>query len=162
MVDTDDVALWYALYRLATNYWFEVDFNGGVGAHEFYVPDGLFAVGDNRFEGHDRIRAYYIWRQRRGYTTARHLLNNLQVFPTDENHVRQVGVLSLYRADGRPPFQGERPASLIADISAECVRGEDKVWRYQSHILRPLFVGRDIPPSISIDPQFLSRVKGES
>jgi len=157
MPDTDDVSLWYALYRHAMNYWHEVDFNGGARAHEFYVRDGLFAVGDNRFEGHDKIRAYYDWRRRRGHITSRHLLNNLQVLPEDEHHVRQIGVLSLYRADGRPPFQGERPPMLIADIIADCVRGEDEVWRYRSHILRPLFVGRDIPHSISIDPQFLSR-----
>ena len=160
MPDTDDVALWYALYRLATNYWYEVDFNGGARAHEYYVPDGLFAVGGNRFEGHGKIRAYYAWRQRRGYITSRHLLNNLQVLPDDDgNHVRQIGVLSLYRADGRPPFQGERPPMLIADIIADCVRGEDEVWRYRSHVLRPLFVGRDIPHSTSIDPEFLSRSK---
>jgi hypothetical protein len=157
MPDTDDVALWYALYRLATNYWYEVDFNGGDKAHEFYVSDGLFAVGDNRFEGHDKIRAYYDWRRRRGHITSRHLLNNLQVFPEDKHDVRQIGVLSLYRADGRPPFQGERPPMLIADIIADCVRGDDEVWRYRSHVLRPLFVGRDIPHSISIDPEFLSR-----
>ena len=35
MPDTDDVALWYALYRLATSYWYEVDFNGGARAHEY-------------------------------------------------------------------------------------------------------------------------------
>src|SRR5215471_12332056 len=81
MPDTDDVALWYALYRLMTNYWFEVDFNGGDNAHEYYLPDGVFAVGDNRFEGHREIRAYYAWRQRRGHTTSRHLLNNIQVLP---------------------------------------------------------------------------------
>ena len=157
MLDTDDVALWYALYRHATNYWYEVDFNGGAEAHEYYVPNGLFAVGDNRFEGHDKIRAYYAWRQRRGHITSRHLVNNLQVVPEDEHRVRQIGVLSLYRADGRPPFQGERPPMLIADIVADCVRGADNRWRYQSHVLRPLFVGRDIPHSISIDPAFLSR-----
>lgn len=159
MIDTDDVALWYALHRFATNYWYEVDCNGGGKAHEFYVPDGLFAVGDNRFEGNDQIRAYYAWRQRRGHITSRHLLNNLQVFPTDEDRVRQIGVLSLYRADGRPPFHGERPPMLVADITADCVRDEDNVWRYQSHVLRPLFIGRDLPHSISIDPQFLSRSK---
>ena len=159
MTDTDDVALWYELYRFATNYWYEVDFNGGRRAHEFYVPDGVFAVGDNRFEGNDQIRAYYTWRQRRGHITSRHLLNNLQVFPADEDHARQIGVLCLYRADGRPPFQGERPPMLVADITADCVRGKDKVWQFQSHVLRPLFVGRDLPHSISVDPQFLSRSK---
>ncbi len=51
MLDTDDLALWYALNRLMTNYWAEVDQNGGNQAHEFYLPEALYAVGDNRFEG---------------------------------------------------------------------------------------------------------------
>lgn len=157
MPDTDDVALWYALYRLMTNYWFEVDFNGGGNAHEFYVAEGLFAVGDNRFQGHQEIRAFYAWRQRRGYTTSRHLLNNLQVLSEDEQHVRVICVLSNYRADGRPPFVGERPPMLVADVRADCLRGEDRQWRYQSHVLQPIFVGRDIPHSISIDPKFLAK-----
>jgi len=38
MLDTDDLALWYALNRLITNYWADVDHNGGSRAHEFYLP----------------------------------------------------------------------------------------------------------------------------
>ena len=34
MPDTDDLALWYALNRLMTNYWAEVDSNGRAQAHE--------------------------------------------------------------------------------------------------------------------------------
>ena len=45
---------------------------------------------------------------------------------------------------------------LVADLSADCVLGEDKVWRYQSHVLQPIFVGSDIPLSISIDTQILA------
>jgi hypothetical protein len=74
----------------------------------------------------------------------------------DEQRARLIGVLSLYRADGRPPFQGERPPMLVADLTADCVLGEDKVWRYQSHVLHPVFVGRDIPLSISIDTKILA------
>ena len=70
-----------------------------------------------------------------------------------------VGVLSLYRADGRPPFHGERPPMLIADVKSVCVRAEDGLWRYQSHILRPIFVGRDIPLSISIDTEILAEIE---
>lgn len=92
MPDTDDVVLWDALYRLTMNYWFEVDFNGGGNAYDFYIPDGLFAVCDNLFQGHDQIRAYYAWRQRSGHTTARHLVDNLQVLPADKLHVRLIGV----------------------------------------------------------------------
>ena len=40
MLDTDDLALWYSLNRLMTNYWADVDGNGGNQAHEFYLPDG--------------------------------------------------------------------------------------------------------------------------
>ena len=54
MLDTDDLALWYALNRLMTNYWADVDSNGGSQAHEFYLPDALYAVGNNRFEGEQR------------------------------------------------------------------------------------------------------------
>jgi hypothetical protein len=46
---------------------------------------------------------------------------------------------------------------LVADVTAECLRSDDGQWRYRSHTLRPIFVGRDIPHSISIDPKFLSR-----
>jgi len=48
MLDTDDLAQWYALNRLMNNYWADVDSNGGGQAHEFYLPDALYAVGNNR------------------------------------------------------------------------------------------------------------------
>jgi hypothetical protein len=50
-LDTDDLALWYALNGLMTNYWADVDHNGGSQAHEFYLPEALYIVGNNRFEG---------------------------------------------------------------------------------------------------------------
>jgi hypothetical protein len=49
MFDTDDLALWYALNRLVTNYWADVDDEGGSHAHEFYTPKALYSVGNNRF-----------------------------------------------------------------------------------------------------------------
>jgi hypothetical protein len=158
----DEAALWYALHCLETSYWHDVDSNEGHRAHEFYVSDGLFMVAENHFHGHDKIRAFYAWRRQRGYTTTRHLINNLQVVRQDGNRARLTGVVSLYRADGRPPFQGERPPMLIADLSADCVRGEDQVWRYVTHVLHPIFVGSDIPLSISIDTQILAEDEGSS
>src|SRR5262245_10518720 len=143
MLDTDDLALWYALNRLMTNYWADVDSNGGAQADEFYLPDALYAVGNNRFEGKEKIRAFYARRRQRGRTTTRHLVDNLRVFREDARHARAVGVMSLYRADRNPPFQGARPPALIADFEAQCVMGDDRLWRFQSHVLRPIFVGSD-------------------
>jgi hypothetical protein len=155
MLDTDDVALWYALYRLTTKYWFEVDFNGGSNAHEFYLPGALFAVGHNRFEGQEKIRAFYAKRQQRGVITARHLINNLQVLPIDARQVRLIGVLSLYYAQGHPPHHGTHPPMLVADIAADCMLGGDERWRYRSHVLSPLFIGNAIPISVSVDTERL-------
>ena len=44
---------------------------------------------------------------------------------------------------------------MIADFEVQCVLGEDQLWRFQSHVLRPIFVGSDVPISLSIDPQHL-------
>jgi hypothetical protein len=56
MPDTDDPALWYTLNRLITNYWADVDNNGGSDAHQFYLPEALYTVGGNRFEGAEKIQ----------------------------------------------------------------------------------------------------------
>ena len=83
MLDTDDLALWYALNRLMTNYWADVDSNGGIQAHEFYLPDALYVVGNNRFEGEQKIRAFYARRWQRGRTARRDFVDNLRVFGDD-------------------------------------------------------------------------------
>jgi hypothetical protein len=155
MPDADEAALWYALNRLMTDYWDDVDHNGGSQAHEFYLPDALYAVGGNRFEGAEKIRAFYARRRQFGNTTTRHLVGNLRVFADDGRQARAVGVMSLYRADGRAPILGIRPPAMIADFEALCVPADDRSWRFRSHLLRPVFVSSDLPASISIDPQRL-------
>jgi len=155
MFDTEDLALWYALNRLMTNYWADVDHNGGNEAHEFYLPDALYAVGNNRFEGTEKIRAFYARRRGHGTTTTRHLVTNLRAFRDGVRHARAAGEMSLYRADGRPPFRAAKPPAMIADFEAECLLADDGVWRFRSHLLHPIFVGSDLPASITIDPQRL-------
>jgi hypothetical protein len=153
MLDTDDLALWYALNRLMTNYWADVDDDGGRRAHEFYLPDALYAVGNNRYEGEEKIRAFYARRRQLDIATTRHLVGNLRVFRDDARRARSIGVTTLYRADGKPPFRGARPPAMIADFEAQCVLDDDGVWRLQSHVLHPIFVSTDVPASIVIDPK---------
>jgi hypothetical protein len=138
-----------------TNYWDDVDHNGGSRAHEFYLPEALYTVGTNRFEGAEKIRAFYARRRQHGNITTRHLVGNLRVFRDDARRARTVGVMTLFRADGRPPFEWSRPPAMIADFEAQCVFGDDQMWRFQSHLLRPIFVSSDRPASITIDPQRL-------
>ena len=49
--------------------------------------------------------------------------------------------------------------NLIADVKADCVRGEDGVWRYQSQSVLPIFVGSDMPLALAVDPQIRADIK---
>jgi len=154
MLDSSDLALWCALNRLIADYWADVDENGGQTAHDFYLSNGLYVIGNNRFEGQEQIRAFYA---RRRYSTVmtRHLVSNVRVLGENERYARILGVMSLYRADGKSPFQGSRPPAMIADFEAECVLHDGRSWRFRSHVLRPFIVSGDLPASIAIRPQTL-------
>ncbi len=154
MTESNDLALWCALNRLISDYWADVDENGGIQAHEYYVADGIYEIGTNRFEGRDKIAAFYA-RRRHGTMLTRHLVGNLRAIGEDGPHARMLGLMNLYRADGKSPFQGARPPAMIADFDARCVLGDDRRWRFQSHVLRPFIVGNDMPASITIRQQSL-------
>jgi hypothetical protein len=154
MLGGDDLPLWCALNQLMAAYWTDVDENGGLQAHEFYLPQGLFVIGNNRFEGQEKIEAFYA-RRRHGTVATRHLLSNLQAFGDNKPDARVVGVMSLYRADGTSPFQGARPPAMITDFEARCVLGDDRRWRFRLHLLRPFIIGSDMPASIAINPRNL-------
>ena len=157
MNDAPDVGLWYAISRLETNYWRDIDLTAGRNAHQFYLPDGVLAYGENRFVGQDEIRAFHEWRAGRGPMTARHLISNLQVFAADDGQARLVAALSLFRANGRPPVQVAHPLVLIADVVGECVHDENGTWRYRSHVINPVFVGTDMPLGLAFDTRFLGK-----
>src|ERR1700722_16418549 len=154
MSDDDDLALWCALNRLIADYWAEVDENGGREAHAFYLPDGFYIIGNNRFEGRDKIEAFYA-RRRHGTVMTRHLVANLRTCGDGERQARMVGLMSLYRGDGSSPFQGARPPAMIADFEARCALGDDRRWRFRAHVLRPFIIGNDLPASIAIQPRSL-------
>jgi hypothetical protein len=71
-------------------------------------------------------------------------------------------MLSVHLAKDRPPIRGTNAPNLIADIKADCVRGDDGVWRYQSHRVLPIFVGGDVPLGLAIDTQILADIKRSS
>ena len=157
MDSTVELALWYELYRLETRYWREVDCNAGRDAHEFYRPDGVFRVGKNCFAGRDFIKVYYQWRESHCHaTTTRHFVNNLIVESAGEGSARAVGLVTYHRKDA-VAMGSEGPAPiLIADLVSDCIRGDDGVWRYASHVLAPVFRSDHAPLSMSVTPQFLA------
>jgi SnoaL-like domain len=149
--------LWHALYDLEVRYWYEVDCNGGANAHDFYMADGVFAVGDNEFRGSERIREFYAWRGRRGIETVRslrttrHLISNFRVEAAGERETKAFGVISFHDGSGRAPVPESNPPVLIADLLNVCMRDDDGAWRFKSHRLRPVFMGAEVPLSMAVD-----------
>jgi SnoaL-like domain len=164
----DELLLWPALHRLETTYWYDVDFNEGRTAHEFFTPDGVKVVGHNRFEGREEIREFYEWRARQagskavrqlgvsGVKAVRHLLTNLYVASSSEGWARVLGIVSFYGGVTYPTKRQSTPPIMVADLITECVLSKDDAWRFKSHTLRPVFMS-DAPPSMVIDPQFLKQ-----
>jgi hypothetical protein len=155
-----ELELWYELYRLETRYWRDVDCNAGRDAHEFYRSDGVFKVGKNCFSGRDCIKLYYQWRENRCHAaTTRHFVNNLIVESTHEGFARAVGLVTYHRKDWVAMGPKGTAPVLIADLVSDCVRDDDGLWRYASHVLAPVFASDFAPLSLSITPEFLIAAK---
>jgi hypothetical protein len=136
----DERAILQTLTALEVDYWYEVDHNWGRRAHEFYVTDGVFAIGDKRMCGTDAVAGFYRWRENRGDRTARHVVSNFKLVSRDVDRAKFYCILCLYAADGRPVLPS-RPAIMTADIHGECERDPAGRWRFVSHVLTPIFTG---------------------
>jgi hypothetical protein len=114
-------------------------------------------VGHNRFQGRDKIKEFYAWRERQAVTaissvkTTRHLVNNLFVESSGDSAARVLGIVSFYGAVVRAPAPQSKPPMLIADLMNDCVLDRDKGWQFKSHTLQPVFMSHEAPPSIAID-----------
>lgn len=137
---TAELALLQALTALEVEYWHEVDHNWGRNARDFYVENGIFAVGDKTFAGAAAVADFYRWREGRGDRAARHVVSNFRIASAAAGRTKFDCILCLYAADGRPVLPS-RPPIMIADIHNECVADDDGRWRYLSHRLVPIFTG---------------------
>ena len=150
-VPLDDAAI-AAIERrivaLEIDYWFDVDHHWGRNAPQFYVPDGLFAIGDSPMKSRKAVQDFYSWRESRGARIARHVVSNLRVRVHDNRSARLDCILQLYAADGVPVLES-RPAIMVADVESECVLAEGR-WLFASHLVKPLFMGGEpatLPPN---------------
>jgi hypothetical protein len=152
----NELQLWHALYQLEVRYWHDVDCNGGSSVHELYCDDGLLSVGGKEFKSQHTIKIFYEWRRGRN-ETVRHVISNFMVRSQDERHATAFGLITIHRARGiKPPLHTGNVPALVSDFTSDCILGPDDAWRYASHVLRPVFIGPDVPFSLSIDPAFVA------
>jgi SnoaL-like domain len=150
MALADDLATTVACQALAVDYWYDVDFNWGRTAHEFYTETGVFKTTEHEFKGREAVRAFYGWREGRGDRVARHVINNVRVKPEGRDRAHVSYIMSLFAADGKPVLPSE-PAIMVADVTEVCVREADGRWRNEARTIRPIFRSKTPTTSPSKD-----------
>jgi hypothetical protein len=130
-----------ALTDLVIDYWRDVDANDAARALEYYTEDCVYLMCGHRMEGRAAIGAYYEYRRQRGKPRlVRHLVANMRASPAGPDRGVVEGSMVVYADDGKPVLPSAPPI-LVADISADCVRGVDDRWRFQLFKIEPLFQG---------------------
>jgi hypothetical protein len=111
---------------LVVDYWYDVDHNGGKGAHLFYLADGEFLIDAAVIRGQGEIEAMYTARRNRGPRLSRHLAANIRLTRLSEGRAEVQSVLCLFAEDGEVPGQNLVPAT-VADVVDDVVVVEGRL-----------------------------------
>ena len=130
---------------LSAEFAWRIDLEGGAGVEDLFTADGVYQLGGQLLEGRGQIRAFYRARREQGHRTSRHLFSNLRVVPEGVRRVRCDSVLTLYAADGEPPYPAAPIA--IADYRDTCVLEDDGQWRFRER--RTAIIFGEVPHRIT-------------
>jgi hypothetical protein len=112
-IDSDRLALTHQLHALTVDYWHDVDTNWGRNAPDYYTPDGHFVGSTNSYQGREKIRAFYKWREDRGARTVVHSVVNFQaMYDGSRDKALCHWFLMLYAADGKPVLPTHPPIQI--------------------------------------------------
>lgn len=99
MTETERLWIERACERLVGLYTHYVDFGDGARIAELFAADGVWQVGDTRFEGREMLEGMFRARQEMTQRRSRHVCTNLVVDVEDEDHASGIVYLQLYRHD---------------------------------------------------------------
>jgi hypothetical protein len=134
------------LELMLSDFWFDVDTNGGRRAADFYTEDGVFVASAYTYRGRDKIRQFYEYREARGPRTAAHTFTNFRLARVSRDHAVTTWYLVLYADDGAPVLDTAPPIQIGLSTD-ECVRGADGRWRYKHRRFDVWFKGGVPTPS---------------
>lgn len=139
-IDSERLALTQELHALVVDYWHDVDNNWGRNASEYYTPDGVFIGPAASYEGREKIRAFYKWREDRGARTVVHAVHNLTAtYDGGKDKALSHWFLMLYGADGKPVLPTHPPIQ-IAYMTDKLVRTAEG-WQLTSRKFETWFEG---------------------
>jgi hypothetical protein len=135
----DRLALTQQLHALVIDYWHDVDTNWGRNATDYYTEDGVFVGPEASYAGHDKIRAFYKYRQDRGARTVVHSVINFQAWLDAPGEATAHWFLMLYAADGKPPLPTHPPIQIAYMTDKMVARGDG--WLVKRRTFENWFTG---------------------
>ncbi|MBS0246265.1 MAG: nuclear transport factor 2 family protein [Proteobacteria bacterium] len=149
-IDEDRLRLTQLLHALVIDYWHDVDRNWGRNAPDYYTEDAAFVGSATTYEGREKIRAFYAWRENRGDRTVVHSVENFKAFfDGAQDKATCHWFLMLYAADGKPVLPTHPPIQ-IAYMTDHLIYTKDG-WKVTYRKFDPLFQGGTPPTNPVLD-----------
>ncbi|MBS0536418.1 MAG: nuclear transport factor 2 family protein [Proteobacteria bacterium] len=143
-IDDERLRLTQVLHALLVDYWHDVDRNWGRNAPDYYTEDAKFVGSLTSYEGREKIRAFYKWREDRGDRTVVHSVQNFKAFFGSTPDTATCNwFMMLYAADGKPVLPTHPPIQ-IAYMTDHLVYTKDG-WKVTYRKFDPLFEGGTPP-----------------
>lgn len=100
MVNDDTLKLNALLSLQLSEYWNEIDVNGGGNAHSYYTEDAEFHGQSASYLGKAKIQQFYDWRVAQGPRLSVHSFTNFRAWFTGADTAEATNYLCLYAANG--------------------------------------------------------------
>jgi hypothetical protein len=143
-IDEDRLKLTQELQALVIDYWHDVDRNWGRNAPDYYTEEAKFVGSATTYEGREKIRAFYKWRENRGDRTVVHSVQNFQAFfDGAPDKATCHWFLMLYAADGKPVLPTHPPIQIAYMTDHLVLTAEG--WKLTYREFDPLFQGGTPP-----------------
>jgi hypothetical protein len=112
MPDTDLLELNAVLSLQLSEYWHEIDFNGGRNACGYYIPEAEFHGQFASYIGAEKIQQFYDWRREQGPRLSVHSFTNFRARFTGPDAAEATNFLFLYAANGEKVLPTHPPITI--------------------------------------------------
>lgn len=121
---------------LAAEFSWAIDHQAGEGVSALFMADGVYGYEGFEMRGPAAIDAFYRERRERGKRLSRHLFSAARLDRADDGSISAWSTLTLFAADGEPPYPATVTAIMDYHDQIVCVDG---AYRYAMRWVTPLF-----------------------
>jgi hypothetical protein len=138
MTDLETLVIENACAKLVARYTHWVDFGEAARVAGLFAVDGVWEVGENRFEGREAVHGMFAARQAMSQRRSRHVCTNLAIDVVDGDRATGLVYLSLYRHD----LPANAPADALPPVGPPVAVGQyrdrftrtEEGWRFSHRV----------------------------